>query len=191
MGTRNLTIVINNGKTKVAQYGQWDGYPDGQGRIVLKFLKHCNFQEFKERLEHVSFLTSKELRKIFTECSSGKRGKHIDSYVFESKYPELSRSTGAGVLQLIYDKKAFKLWDRKEFANNSLFCEWAYVIDLDKEQFEVYQGFNKKPLTSHDRFYNNGYKNNKYYPIKIAKSYSLKKLPEVRKFCSDFAPYKY
>jgi len=29
MGTRNLTIVTSNGKTKVAQYGQWDGYPGG------------------------------------------------------------------------------------------------------------------------------------------------------------------
>ena len=39
MGTRNLTMVISNGKTKVAQYGQWDGYPDGQGMTALSTLK--------------------------------------------------------------------------------------------------------------------------------------------------------
>ena len=31
MGTRNLTAVYLDGQYKVAQYGQWDGYPEGQG----------------------------------------------------------------------------------------------------------------------------------------------------------------
>jgi len=38
MGTRNLTMVISDGKTKIAQYGQWDGYPSGQGADILAFL---------------------------------------------------------------------------------------------------------------------------------------------------------
>lgn len=41
MGTRNLTIVIDKqGALKVAQYGQWDGYPSGQGAVVLEFAKN-------------------------------------------------------------------------------------------------------------------------------------------------------
>ena len=39
MGTRNLTIVYSNGEYKVAQYGQWDGYPEGLGVQLLKYLR--------------------------------------------------------------------------------------------------------------------------------------------------------
>jgi hypothetical protein len=41
MGTRNLTIVIADKKIKVAQYGQWDGYIEGNGKqdnIINLFL---------------------------------------------------------------------------------------------------------------------------------------------------------
>ena len=39
MGTRNLTAVYLDGQYKVAQYGQWDGYPEGQGITALTFLR--------------------------------------------------------------------------------------------------------------------------------------------------------
>ena len=42
MGTRHMIAVVNNGKYRVAQYGQWDGYPSGQGVGVLGFLTNGN-----------------------------------------------------------------------------------------------------------------------------------------------------
>lgn len=36
MGTRNLTAVYLDGQYKVAQYGQWDGYPEGRGGLIWK-----------------------------------------------------------------------------------------------------------------------------------------------------------
>ena len=39
MGTRHLTCVVKDGDYKVAQYGQWDGYPSGQGIDILTFLR--------------------------------------------------------------------------------------------------------------------------------------------------------
>ena len=58
MGTRNLTMVINQeGEKKVTQYGQWDGYPSGVGVRVLKFLKNKEvFDKFKANLSKVRFL---------------------------------------------------------------------------------------------------------------------------------------
>ena len=48
MGTRNLTVVYVDGEYRVAQYGQWDGYPSGQGMTCLKFLTE-EFVEHKFR----------------------------------------------------------------------------------------------------------------------------------------------
>jgi hypothetical protein len=39
MGTRNLVAVYLDGIHRIAQYGQWDGYPSGQGKTVLSFLR--------------------------------------------------------------------------------------------------------------------------------------------------------
>ncbi len=177
MGTRNLTMVISGSKTKVAQYGQWDGYPEGQGKTILKFLKKFDLKIFKERLRKVSFIDKKKVDELWKETQT------IE--LFKSNYPELHRDTGAEVLQLIYEGKAFKLIDDSKFIRDSLWCEWVYVIDLDKKRFEVYTNFSKNPLTKRDRFYNVKLKKDSCYPIKIVKAYSLNKLPTVKQFIKD------
>ena len=42
MGTRNLTVVVKDEQVRVAQYGQWDGYPEVTGRGILKILREIN-----------------------------------------------------------------------------------------------------------------------------------------------------
>jgi hypothetical protein len=171
MSTRSLTMVINEGKTKVAQYGQNDGYPQGQGKTILEFLQECDLEEFKEKLKEVVFLSPEEIEQI--------RGEEISVV-----------NTDAKVLKLIYDGQAKKLVDNSDFAKHSLFCEWAYVLDLDKGALEVYRGFNREPLEKGDRFYNKKDIDKDYYPVRIIKTYSLKDLPEMEQFFKDLTPDK-
>ena len=57
MGTRNLTVVKYKDEYKIAQYGQWDGYPNGQGVTILSFLlKEGNIEKLKKALERVRFI---------------------------------------------------------------------------------------------------------------------------------------
>ena len=44
MGTRHLTAVHVDGEYKIAQYGQWDGYPEGQGMTALTFARRISTQ---------------------------------------------------------------------------------------------------------------------------------------------------
>ena len=66
MGTRHLTIVIDeNNETKVAQYGQWDGYPAGQGTTVVEFLRmKGNLELLKEKLKLVRFPTKEDEKQL-------------------------------------------------------------------------------------------------------------------------------
>ena len=205
MGTRNLTMVISNGETKVAQYGQWDGYPEGQGATALNFLINNDMVEFKHKLNSVKFINEskqKEIDKFVKSIGSDNgwmTGEQANQY--RDKYPLLSRDNGADILEMIMESTEDVNWvtDSSEFAGDSLFCEWAYVIDLDKNTFEVYQGFNETPLTIEDRFYyltpeadkeNQRRKDygsdSKYYPIRMIKSYNLNDLPLEAEFINDF-----
>ena len=65
MGTRNLTAVFIDGEYKVAQYGQWDGYPGGQGMTALHFLRdEMEEERFKDAVRKSVFIDPKELWKL-------------------------------------------------------------------------------------------------------------------------------
>ncbi len=158
MGTRNLTCVYMNGEYKVAQYGHWDGYPEVLGVTILTFLKSVNMESFKDAVSKVSFLT-KANRKLMPDYDWTKDGEILNRIVFD------------GVT---------KVENSIDFAKDSRLCEWAYVIDLDTNKFEVYRGFNKEPLSASDRFYFNGETaedSDGYYPIKKIADFYLNNLP--------------
>ena len=69
MGTRNLTIVYCGGKPVVAQYGQYDGYPSGQGATALAFARRLDSSArravFRAKLERTRFVTDAELDDMY------------------------------------------------------------------------------------------------------------------------------
>lgn len=151
MGTRNLTIVHSNGEYKVAQYGQWDGYPEGLGVQLLKYLKGININELRNAVNDCTYLSKEDFDEINKNIDEAR--KDNPRFSWQKFYPELSRDTGGDILELIMFKNKTKLQNSLNFAADSLFCEWAYVIDLDKNTYEVYEGFNKEPLDESERFY--------------------------------------
>jgi hypothetical protein len=174
MGTRNVTMVIESAETKIAQYGQWDGYPRGQGLTALKFLrsKGFNLKKFTEKIRGLRWLTDKEVEKVNADPN------------WTENYPYLSRDAGAQILEMVYKKKVLGLVNNEEFVGDGLMCEWAYVIDLDKKTFEVYKGFNVHPVAKNNRFakYNKDSKKGEYFPPRLIKKFSLDKLPTIKEF---------
>jgi len=203
MGTRNLSMVIYKEETRVAQYGQWDGYPEGQGATILKFLRPRiknvkKMQDFKEKLLQVKFIDEEKQKEIdaFMASIGSKNGWMTmeQSKKYHAKYPLLTRDDGAKVLEKIMEtpEEELFLYDSTNFAADSLFCEYAYVVDLDKNQLEVYVGFIKKPIEKTERFYKltklskkEHRKNSQYFPIRLAATYPFDKLPTVAQMKRD------
>ena len=63
MGTRHLICAVSDNKYRIAQYGQWDGYPGGQGLAVLTFLKSPMIERLKQNLNCCSWITDNEYNK--------------------------------------------------------------------------------------------------------------------------------
>jgi hypothetical protein len=201
MGTRNLTMVISEGKTRIAQYGQWDGYPEGQGLTALNFLLSADLEHFKSQLLKCRFITPSKQRAIdkFLEKIGCKNGwlDTNQAEKYHAKFPLLTRDNGAGILKLIDNEQSKVIWlhNDTDFVADSLFCEWAYVIDLDKGTFEIYKGFNHNPLEETERFFpltekNKTFRDKTYYPVRHFKTYSLSELPTVEVYLNEMKVLK-
>lgn len=191
MGTRHLICVVLNGEYKVAQYGQWDGYPSGQGLGVLGFLEDVDMGLFREKVSRLAWASEEHIKRCWVECGADPNEDYVNyavGEVFGKKYPEYDRDTGSRILDLIMSRDDLTLYNDVKFAQDSLFCEWCYVIDLDANKLEVYKGFNREPLTETDRFYTGKEAGDKYQAVKLIYEWSLDDLPGESEFIELLEP---
>ena len=176
MATRHLTMVICGGEIAIAQYGHFDGYPSGAGTKLLKILHREDSKMIPSRLHHCKVLEDNEYRRYF-------KNHALDEEALETAHPHFWWYDGADLLEMLLDRPhEVEILLNAEFANDSLQCEWVYVIDYDSRTFEVYKGWNKSPLEPSERFYNNGYTDGKYYPVRLMETFPLEGLPSVEAF---------
>ena len=135
MGTRNLTVVKNKaGETKIAQYGQWDGYPSYTGITALEFLRDEGNQALlSAKLDLVQFVGDEEVDTLYNASKSSTDWENKD---FLIAYPGLHRDTGVGILSVVANAVyPVKSVDNTEFAKDDLFCEGIYEVDLSTNKF--------------------------------------------------------
>lgn len=134
MGTRNLTIVKNlEGQTKVALYGQWDGYPSYSGITALSFLRdRVNRDNLLVELQNVEFISDEESNVIYEPFKT----MDFENKDFLNAYPGLHRDTGVKILEVIANSNGpIKTIDNTEFEKDTLFCEGIYEVDFSTNKF--------------------------------------------------------
>jgi len=143
MGTRHITQVRYGDEIRVSQYGQWDGYPSGQGLTAFRFLKsEDNVQNLRDNLANTYVPTEDTLQEMIKPYLDGTMEGFMtmeSGEKWSNDFPSLSRDTGAEILSLIANAKGLvPLALDLEFVDDALWCEGAYVIDLDADTFTSY-----------------------------------------------------
>lgn len=170
MGTRHTIAVVVDGQERVLQYGQWDGYPSGQGLDVLAFAREMNRAGFTERVRRCREITPAELEEI------GRA--HLDDW--KDRYPWLSRDAGADILRHVAsadDGLALKI-DRAGVRH----CEWGYVVDLDAGTLEVHTVHDDRLPSQPGRLSEHGDR------MRLVATYPLGELPTDAEFLERLDP---
>lgn len=190
MGTRNLTCVVLGGEYKIAQYGQWDGYPSGQGSTILEFLLTADRPAFVEKVRAAKFHDADSIRALNEQIE-----RDGLQNTWTAKWPWLSRDAGGKILAIVdQHEPGIQLKNDIEFAADSLFCEFAYVVDFDKGTFEVFKGFNQDPLAEGERFAflgdksDQAHRDTEYTPVKHLHTFQLDALPTLEEFLALLEP---
>lgn len=163
MGTRHLVCVKLDNEYKVSQFGSMGGYPDGAGVRCIASIKTIinQLEEFKQRVRAVELVEYDENNPI----------EDITMVLPAAKVLELILTTNEKV----------KLYNNIEFTGSSS-CDWVYVLDLDNNQFHVYEGNNRRKQKEAPEF--SGYvpKGSKNYAVSKVESYDIFNLPTEESF---------
>jgi hypothetical protein len=186
MGTRNLTLVRLGGKYKVAQYGQYDGYPEAVGAGIVEVLKTYPREQIETAIAACAFATPDDIETRWAAA-------HAREDLYVSKWPWLSRScAGDDLLRLLMGETlrqpiSRSIWrgpvdvirDQRAFAKDGLFCEYCYLIDFDRNVFEIYiSGSHAVEGTVPPEFEDNQ-NGDGYHPVKLAGTWPIDELPSV------------
>lgn len=142
MGTRGIVGFRLHGQDKLI-YNHFDSYPDGLGAEVVRALPKLlkNPEQLTRWVEELQPVpkdkpTPEQIKKLkkFTDLGVSEQSTN-DWYC-------LLRKT-QGDLAAILESGFYS--DSRDFAHDSLFCEYGYIINLDENVLEFYVGFQTKP----------------------------------------------
>lgn len=180
MITRGSIGFRLNGKDYVT-YNHSDSYPSCLGVSILKQAKGFakDLEKTKQRVSKLVLV--KENDKATPEHVDRTAKYHnlaVGSQSARDYYCLLRNAQG----DLDKYLEVELMIDSSGFLADSLYCEWAYIINLDEGVLEVYKGFNRA-ANGKGRYAK--LQTYEYYGVTLEKTYPLSKLPSEAKFLKD------
>lgn len=143
MSTRGAYGFIKNKEMKVS-YNHYDSYPEGLGEDVVSFIKTTSKESLNEIFNNIELVNQNEV-------PNEEQMRNIEQFLkdeeLDNRYdPE---HFGNGKIDWYYllnpcqgNMELFKsglkyMTDDKDFLEDNLFCEYAYLIDLDNNSLII------------------------------------------------------
>lgn len=149
MSTRGLWGFLIDGETK-ATYNHFDSYPSDLGNIIKNFILDNDKDEIKSIAKIIKLVEQTD--------------KNYDLLYDAQNNP-----------QIYIDGLFNEMIDSINFILDSLFCEWAYIINLDTEKLEIYKGFQESP-PKNNRYGSDKMDNQGYFPCEMIKEIPFNEL---------------
>ena len=170
MGTRGLYGFRKNEQDKLT-YNHWDSYPDCLGHTMVKFCKETLVEKLNEIFDNIVLVNGNDTptKKQINECI-----KYYDDGVSTGSVNEwycLLRDAQGN--PDVYKDGLKYMIDDSDFIQESLFCEYAYIINLDTNCLEFWVGFQTTPCEGNRYGMETRDNMDKYYPCKMLSYYPL------------------
>ena len=147
MGTRGVWGLRKNDHT-IAVYHHFDSYPEGLGYSFTEFLKRNSNEKLSELYDNIVEIDANvkptEEQKKYCEqmgwCNLGVSYRSTDDWyclLREAQEPENWQSA-------VDSGKTVYVDNNYDFLEDTLFCEYGYIYDIDTEQLLVYGGRNNR-----------------------------------------------
>ena len=183
MGTRGAWGFRVDGQDKLT-YNHFDSYPDGLGRSLLEQLGKRREARSSDWIENLKT----QVRKLRIVHETDDEPSDADRDNLQEFCDPRVGSGGSGWYSLLRHTqgdmeltlRSGVMIDHNNFMLDSLFCEYAYVINLDESTIEMYKGFQTKPHTDGRYASNTPHEDRKsaeYYPVKLMATFPLTDIP--------------
>lgn len=177
MGTRGAIGFRIDGVDKIT-YNHFDSYPTGLGAAVIAQVRAVvKENKLGDVIQNIRDLRVVDENADPTSDERSDYRRWSDSGVSTGRdwYSLLRQAQGS--LDVLMTGALDVMLDGNSFVTNSLFCEYAYILDIDTEAdrfcLEFYTGFNKDPEAA-GRYAALG--NDKYAGVALVAEYPLDQL---------------
>ena len=184
MGTRGLFGLRYDGIDKVT-YNHYDSYPGGLGCDLLAELRQFSIRDMLAAFKRIKLVgqgdkpSAKDVKRYAEHTDLEVNTKAADNWynVLRECQGTLIPWVTGGVGHMI---------GGDDFIRDSLFCEWAFIVNLDSGKLEVYEGFQR---AEHDKGrYAKLPKDGDYFPCALVAEFALDDLPDDGVFCETCDP---
>jgi hypothetical protein len=178
MGTRGAVVLVHNGREMVG-YNHFDSYCSGLGVTVISELREILATDGLAEAALPGLRTPGEMDPVTDGDRELARAWKLDTENVGSApgvdYYSVFRQLQGHVLLPL--QMGLFVTGSSAWPHDSLFCEYAYVLDFDARVLEVYRGFQTDHGAVRGRWAGSGDPTAEYAPVSLAASYPFDRLP--------------